>query len=50
MLAILERIRQAVAAKLAQAKALIDTYKPVAPAEDVSPETPSDGGTPTQGV
>jgi hypothetical protein len=47
MLAILERIRQAVAERLAKAKALIETYKPVTPAEDhipdVVPEDPSNG-------
>lgn len=34
MLAILERIKQAVAAKLAAAKALIATYNPPAPSEE----------------
>ena len=38
MLAILERIKQIVAERLAKAKALIETYKPVTPAEDRTPE------------
>lgn len=43
MLAILERIKQAVAAKLAAAKALIATYNPPAPSEEAPVEpTPTD--------
>ena len=37
MLAILERIRQAVAERLAKAKALIETYTPATSTEDKAP-------------
>lgn len=55
MLAILERIKQIVAERLAKAKALIETYKPVTPVEDktpdVVPDNPSeDRPAPKEGV